>query len=135
MNGDPGDLLAIGSAFVVYLVGVGVALFGIVSLWRILEKGGRRGWPALVPLYGAIELLRLLGRPAWWIVLLLIPVVNLVAFTLVCLSLARSFGKGGGFVLGLVLLHVVYLTILAFGPDSYRAPRDESGHQKSLSNP
>jgi hypothetical protein len=134
MISDPGDLLAIGSVFAIYLLGIGVTVFGLVSSWNLFEKAGQPAWTALVPVYATIRLLRIVGKPVWWIAPLLIPVVGLIPFVFVCRALARAFGRGGGFTAGLVLLHVVFLAILAFGRARYEAPTGGSAdRQKPLS--
>ncbi|MFC2028628.1 DUF5684 domain-containing protein [Chloroflexota bacterium] len=87
----------------------------IVAFWKIFEKAGKPGWAAIVPIYKVIVHLEVVGRPIWWLVLFLIPGVNLVAWVIVyCFDLAKVFGKGGGFAIGLVFLNLIFLIILAF---------------------
>ena len=40
----------------------------------------------------------------------------------VCVDLARSFGKGAGFAIGLVFLPFIFDLILAFGDAEYVGP-------------
>ena len=61
-------------------------------------------------------------KPAWWIVLFLIPLVNLIPALILPFSLAERFGKGGGFGVGLLLLPIVFYPMLAFGDARYQAP-------------
>lgn len=98
---------------------LGLALLTIVSFWRIYSKAGEAGWKCLIPIYGAVVLQRILGRPGWWVLLLLVPVVNLVISLVECADLARVFGKGIGFALGLIFLGPLFLMVLAFGPAQY----------------
>src|SRR2546425_533601 len=86
-----------------------------VAFWKIFSKAGEPGWKALVPIYGAVVFLRIVGRPWWWLFLLCVPVVNLFPSVALCIDLARVFGKGGGFAAGLMLLTPVFLLMLAFG--------------------
>jgi uncharacterized membrane protein YoaK (UPF0700 family) len=67
-----------------------------------------------------IVLLDIAGKPAWWIVLYLIPLVNFVMIILTYIALAEKFGKGGGFAMGLVFLGVIFFPILGFGGAQYR---------------
>src|SRR5262249_49767145 len=87
-----------------------VLLFG--AMWRVFQKAGKPGWAAIIPIYNIIVLLEITGKPLWWIVLFFIPIVNLVAAVLVSLTLAKRFGKGVGFGIGIVLLPIVFLPIL-----------------------
>ncbi len=47
--------------------------------------------------------------------MLIIPFVNFIILILIVLGLAKNFGKGGGFAVGLLLLGFIFLPILAFG--------------------
>ncbi len=69
----------------------------------------------LIPIYNVILLLEIAGRPLWWIVLLLIPIVNFVVAILVSLDIAKQFGKGAGFGVGLAFLAPIFYPILGFG--------------------
>src|SRR5262245_3829647 len=85
-----------GSAFS-SLISLVILALVIVGGWRVFTKAGQPGWAFIIPIYNVIVLLRIVGRPVWWIVLLLIPVVNLIILILVEIDLAKSFGKGVGF--------------------------------------
>jgi hypothetical protein len=104
------------------VVWLAVAIAVIVGLWKVFAKAGQPGWACLIPIYNAYVLLKIVGKPGWWLVLYFIPVVNLVVGILVCLELAKVFGKGGGFAVGLILLPIVFLPILGFGSATYAAP-------------
>jgi len=105
------------------MIGFGVAIvLTLAVLWRLFSKAGESGWKSLVPVYGAVVFQRILGRPAWWVVLMLIPVVNLVIAIIECFDLARVFGKGTGYALGLIFLGPIFAMILAFGPAQYVGP-------------
>lgn len=65
------------------------------------------------------------GAPAAYNGLLLVLYLAYAVFAIVCniklhLGMARSFGYGGGFAAGLVLLPMVFLLILAFNSDAYK---------------
>ena len=99
-----------------------VVLFMVASMWRIFTKAGEAGWKCLMPLYGAVVLQRILGRPGWWVLLLLIPVVNIIPAIIECFDLAKVFGKGAGYAWGLILLPPVFIAMLAWGSADYRRP-------------
>jgi hypothetical protein len=56
----------------------------------------------------------------WWILLFLIPGVNVVVGALVTIGVAQRFGKGWLFGLGLVLLAPICWGILGFGDARYQ---------------
>lgn len=85
-------------------------------------KAGQPGWAFLIPIYDIIVMLQIVGKPLWWIVLFLIPGVNFVMAIILVFLLAKSFGKGPGFALGLIFLGIIFLPILAFGDARYQGP-------------
>lgn len=105
---------------------VGLLIYGailaivIVSLWKIFTKASEPGWAAIVPIYNFIVLLKVAGKPWWWIFLFLIPIVNFIISIIVYIDLGKNFGKGTGFGIGLAFLPFIFLPILAFGSATYQ---------------
>lgn len=104
------------------IVYAAVILFELAAGWRIFTKAGRPGWAIIIPIYNAYVLLKIVGRSGWWLILFLIPIVNIVAYLIVSVDLAKSFGKGAGFGIGLFLLSVIFTPILGFGSAPYLGP-------------
>ena len=111
-----------GLSVVSIVIAVIVAVVILVAWWKIFTKAGKPGWAAIIPIYNVIVLLQVVGRPIWWIFLFLIPVVNIIIEIIVILDLAKSFGKGTGFGIGLILLNPIFALILAFGEAEYKGP-------------
>ena len=101
---------------------IAVLVLAILPLWGIFVKAGEEGWKAVIPIYNYYVLLKVVGRPGWWLVLYLVPIVNFVIFIIVMNDLSKSFGHGAGFTVGLVILNWIFLMILAFGSSTYRGP-------------
>ena len=93
-----------------------------LAYFGIFKKAGKPTWAAFVPIYNIIVLLEVVGRPVWWIILFLIPIVNLVIFIIVMNDLSKSFGHGVGFTIGLIFLSWIFMMILGFGSSQYRGP-------------
>ena len=112
-----------GSFGVVFAI-IWLAVIGVMvaSMWKVFVKAGQPGWAAIVPIYNLIVLLKIAGKPSWWLFLFMIPVANFVVAYLVIVSLAKSFGKGTGFGLGLLFLGPVFYPILGFGDATYVGP-------------
>jgi signal peptidase I len=70
-----------------------VQLIHFLGTWKIYESAGRKRWAAAVPVYNAIVLMKIIGRPTWWTVLLFIPIINLILFPVIWVETLRSFGK------------------------------------------
>ena len=122
---NTGLLAGVGAGIlIVYLA---ILILVIVSMWKIFTKAGKPGWAAIVPIYNIIILMEIIGKPAWWVVLMLIPCVNIVMMIIVYLELAKVFGKSAGFGVGLILLSIVFLPILAFGDAEYVGPGGGTG--------
>ena len=96
-----------------------IAVFLIICQWKIYEKAGKPGWASIIPIYNIVVLLEIVKKPIWWLVLLMIPLVNVVIAILIMIELAKVFGKDGGFTVGLILLPYVFYPILAFGDAKY----------------
>jgi hypothetical protein len=91
-------------------------LLYVAGAWATFEKANRAGWKAIIPLYNWYVMLNI-GDNAWWwlIVALVVPVVNLYALYKIHAGVARAFGKGIGYGLGLTFLGVIFFPLLGFG--------------------
>jgi hypothetical protein len=107
---------------VVLLIALIVAAIEIASLWIVFTKAGEKGWKAIIPIWSNIVQMRIIGRPVWWVILLFIPFVNFIVLIIVYLDLAKAFGKGVGFGIGLVFLPFIFMPLLAFGDARYTGP-------------
>lgn len=92
----------------------------VIGMWKVFVKAGKPGWAAIIPIYNMIVLLEIVGKPIWWFILLFIPFVNLIIAIIVLVALARNFGKGVGFALGLLILPFIFYPILGFGDARYQ---------------
>ena len=104
------------------LIGFAFGIFMIIAMWKIFTKAGKPGWASIIPIYNIWVMLEVVGRPGWWLLLMLIPGVNIVIAIILLVDLAKSFGKGGGFAVGLLLLPYVFFPILGFGKAQYVGP-------------
>jgi hypothetical protein len=106
--------------WIVLLIQLAILVLVIAGAWRMYEKAGQPGWAVLIPFYNAYVLLKIVNRPGWWLILFLIPFVNIVFSIVVMADLARSFGKGVGFTFGLIFLGFIFIPILGFGDAQYQ---------------
>jgi hypothetical protein len=104
------------------LIGLVVGILVIAGLWKVFTKAGQPGWAAIVPIYNAIVLLRIAGRPWWWLLLMFIPFVNFAILIIVWIGIAKSFGKGTGFGIGLTFLSPIFVPLLGFSDARYVGP-------------
>jgi len=104
-----------------------IALLVIVAMWKVFTKAGRPGWAAIIPIYNMYVWCKIVGRPGWWVILMLIPLVNIIVGIVVCIDMAKSFGKGAGFGIGIALLGIIFLPILGFGSAQYQGASASPG--------
>ncbi|MES2216125.1 MAG: DUF5684 domain-containing protein [Patescibacteria group bacterium] len=116
----PGNLLF--AAPLLFVIWLAVLLLIVISYWKVFSKAGQPGWASIIPIYNIIVLFRITNRPWWWFFLFLIPIVNWVIMIILMNDLAKSFGKGLGFTLGLIFLSIIFFPILAFGGSTYTKP-------------
>jgi hypothetical protein len=102
--------------FVIMLIFIAILL---VSMWRVFEKAGKPGWAAIVPIYNMMVMAEIGGRESWFGLLCLIPFVGIIFSIMIIAGVATAFGKGIGFVLGLIFLGFVFWPILGLGDAQY----------------
>jgi hypothetical protein len=108
-----------------------IGVLAIIGLWATFLKAGKHGWAAIIPFYNIYTLMKVAGRPGWWLVLYIIPIVNIVIAIIVSLDVARRFGKSAVFgVVGLWLFGFVGYLMLGFGSAVYRG--DEEDRAKGI---
>jgi uncharacterized membrane protein YhaH (DUF805 family) len=98
-----------------------VTILMIAACWKVFTKAGQPGWAAIIPIYNWYILCKIVGRPGWWVILFFIPFINFIIGIILCIDLAKSFGKGVGFAIGLILLGIIFFPIL-FGSAQYQGP-------------
>jgi hypothetical protein len=104
------------------LLCLAIATIVIIGQWKAFEKAGQPGWACLIPVYNMYILLKIGGKPSWWLLLLLIPVVNIIYAIWTINMVSKSFGKDEGFTAGLVFLGFVFWPILGYGNTVYQGP-------------
>ena len=63
-----------------------------IGTWKMYVAVGRKAWEAFIPVYNAIQFMKILNRPTWWTILLFVPIVNLIMFPVIWVESCRSFG-------------------------------------------
>lgn len=126
LQGSIGDILA-GLGILLFVFFLVFALVPLIGLWKVLEKAGEPGWGAIVPIYNIFLLVKVSGNSPLFVLLLLIPLVNIFVGIKVMIDLAGKFGKGTGYALGLLFLPFIFFPMLGFGSAQYRGPTQGRG--------
>jgi hypothetical protein len=101
------------------LFALAIAILAIAGMWKTFAKAGQPGWAALIPIYNVYVMCKIGQRPGWWTLLFFVPLVNIVIGVIVAIDIAKNFGKGAGFGLGLAFLGPIFYPILGFGDATY----------------
>jgi ABC-type antimicrobial peptide transport system permease subunit len=109
----------------IIIISICITVLEIVALWFVFEKAGEPGWAAIIPIYNALIVIKIAGKPWWWILLALIPLVNLIFYILVLDGLSKNFGKTSAFTVGLFFLRFIFLPILGFGKSQYSGDKSK----------
>jgi hypothetical protein len=120
--GAAGGIMGAGIGCCFMVVWLAVLVVVIAGMWKVFVKARQPGWAAIIPIFNLYILCLMAGKPPWWIILFFIPLVNIVVAILLCIELAKYFGKGVGFALGLAILPFIFYPILGFGSATYSGP-------------
>ena len=128
------------SALIVMFVFIlAIAILVIVAMWKIFQKAGEPGWKAIIPFYNSYTMYKIVwGTKFFWInfgigvltgIINFLPplaflrymssIAGFVIEVMLLNKLAKSFGHGTGFTIGLIFLPYVFLLILGFGSDEF----------------
>lgn len=94
----------------------------VAAMWKVFVKAGRPGWEAIIPIYNVYMMLKIGGKPGWWLLLFIVPVANVIVAIWSLNMISKSFGKDEGFTAGLLFLGFIFWPVLGFGPAQYQGP-------------
>lgn len=101
------------------LISIAVGVVMLVAIWKVFQKAGEPGWAAIVPFYQTYVMYKISFGNGWLFLLIFVPCVNVIMGIIAIFKLAKAFGKGGGFALGMIFLTPIFWCILAFGDAQY----------------
>ncbi|MCK4569637.1 MAG: signal peptidase I [Bacteroidales bacterium] len=87
----------------------------IAGLWKIFDKAGHAGWKAIVPFLNIYIWLKIIKKPIWWYIFVLVPFINVFVILLMVVEILKCFGKEsiGAQALG-VIFPFFYIPYLGF---------------------
>lgn len=121
-------------ALMVYLVIIlAIAVLQIIGMWKLFTKAGEKGWKSIIPIYNYVILFKISGLSPWLLFVYLAAIIPFIGWiapialnAVFAYKLAKSFGKDGGWAVGLYFLPFIFYMILAFGSSSYVGPAGET---------
>jgi hypothetical protein len=76
---------------IIYLV---IYLYFSLCIYKIAKKCGvESAWLAWIPIVQIVPMLQSAGKPLWWFILMLIPLVNIIIMIIVWMAIAERRGK------------------------------------------
>ena len=133
MNGEAGTYAIGGGGVLISIIQLVIALVTLIAMWKVFVKAGKPGWAVIIPFFNAYVFLKIAGKPGWWLILLLVPVLNIIFGIIALVAFSQNFGKGAGFVVGLIFLPFIFYPILAFSDAQYIGAGD-SANQGNMIN-
>jgi len=115
-----------------------IQVIHFAGTWKLYKLSGRKAWEALIPVYNAIVLMKIINRSPWLTILLFIPIVNLIMFPVIWVETLRSFGKNsntdtflGLITFGLYIYYINYMQDVTYIKDRSLKPRTAAGEWTS----
>src|SRR5207247_9844599 len=88
------------------------AVSNAVGYAKFFSRAGQPGWAAIIPIVNTYFVCKVAGRPGWWVILMFIPFVNFIIAIILCIDIAKSFGKRVGFGFGMLLMSFFIFSLL-----------------------
>lgn len=93
-----------------------------IGYWKLFEKAGVKGWKSIIPFYSEFYVIKIVGKPVWWLLYLFIPILNIFSYFVLLFDLLKCFGKDSLMNQFLILFGCfIYLPYLGFKKDAQYA--------------
>lgn len=81
-----------------------------LSSYKLFEKANEPGWKGAMPFYNLYTWIELSGRPKWWLILLLVPILNIFIYAQMIMDMLKSFEKTEfhDYLLGLIFTPIYF---------------------------
>ena len=111
-----------GGSIIGGIISVALTVLGIIAMWNIFTKAGEAGWKSLIPILNTYTMFKIVYGNGWKFLLLLVTILGEILAIVYLVRLGQVFGKGVGFILGLIFLAPIFIILLGFGKDQYQGP-------------
>lgn len=97
---------------VAWIFVLGIYIYSAICYMAMAKRTNTpNGWFAFIPILNVILMLQLAKRPLWWIILMLIPFVNIVIGIIVMVDILKALKRPAWWVI-LMMIPIVNLVIL-----------------------
>lgn len=106
-----------------------IYIASVVGMWKMFEKAGEPGWPAIIPFYNYYKLCEIcMGNPWYWLRMFVfaVPIIGWIAgfyfMYQMYKAVALSYGKPEAYAWGLLFLTPIFYCIIGFDSSDYYGP-------------
>lgn len=104
----------------VTIIYLAIMVLELVAMWKLYVKAGKPGWAAIIPIYNVIVMLQIAKKPWWYLLLMLVPIVNFVIGIITTIAFVKAYGKDTAFAVLTIFFAPIMYPILAFGNSEYQ---------------
>ena len=108
-----GAAIFTGAFLFIVIIALIIGIIAIISMAKIFKKAGKPAWAAIIPIYNLFIMVEIAGLPNVYVLLLIIPVVNIYAYIKAIIEISKKFGKSLAFAIVTILFPFIGLPILA----------------------
>ena len=107
------------------IVSLIIVIIVLAASWKMFSKAGESGWKCIIPIYNVYTWFGItFGKEnAIKFLFLLVPFYNIYVMIKWYIALAKAFGKGGWFTVGMIFLPFIFFPIIGFGSAQYAGPQ------------
>lgn len=93
-----------------------ILFYTVIGTWKLFEKAGRKQWEGLIPIYNIFVWLKIINKPWWWGLILLVPGWNqLLMFGAMNVSMGRIFNRfSAKYTIMQIVVPFIYFPMLAY---------------------
>ncbi len=78
-----------------------------IGSWKLFKISGRNPYTSFIPFYNILNILDIIKRPRWWIILVFLPTINLLIIPVIWIEFIKRFNHS--------TKKDIYLTLLSLG--------------------
>jgi hypothetical protein len=112
---------------IIWIVFAAVVIIQLLGMAKVFKKAGKPAWAVIVPFYNLFLMAQIAGRPDSWGIILCVsfiipyigPIIGSVFLIIISIDIAKNFGKGPAYGVGLWLLPFIFYPMLGFGDANY----------------
>ncbi len=91
------------------IIGIILYIAFAIPLMMIGNAKGYTGWFAWIPILNMILMIQIAKKPVWWIILFIIPIVNIIILIIIYVNFFKNIDKSALWILALLFFPFLLL--------------------------